>query len=69
MAFLLILVALLGFVFAGFGSGSSSSGSGTATAPYHITNGPTGIAPLSSKCSKRMHAEPASARCRPPAHP
>jgi len=68
MALLLILLALFGFVAAGIGSGSSSSGSGTATAPYNLTNGPTGIAPL-SKCAKRMHAESASSRCRPPANP
>ena len=58
MAFLLILVALLGFAFAAFGSSGGSSSSTTVTAPPPIV-----------KCSKRMHVEPASSRCRPPANP
>jgi hypothetical protein len=57
MALLLIILALIGFVAAGIGSGSPSI-SPARKAP-----------PAVSKCSKRMHAEPASARCRPPANP
>jgi len=61
MALLLILLALFGFVFAGIGSGSSPTG------PTH--SGTLKLPPSSAKCSKRMHAEPASSRCRPPASP
>jgi len=72
MALLLILLALVGFVFAGISSGSSGpTFSGTLTAPPpQPTNGShTTTLPLGSKCSKHMHAEPASSRCRPPANP
>ncbi|MGZ4257311.1 MAG: hypothetical protein ACXVRE_06065 [Gaiellaceae bacterium] len=57
MALLLILLALFGFVLAGIGS-SSTSITPARKAPPAVT-----------KCSKHMHAEPASSRCRPPANP
>jgi hypothetical protein len=61
MALLLILIALFGFVFAGFGSGSSgSSGSSSSS---------TTVAPTVLKCSKRMSVKPTAAeqrRCGPP---
>jgi hypothetical protein len=63
MALLLILLALLGFGLASFGSSGGSSSSTTATFA------PTTVPSAQAKCSKQMHAEPASSRCRPPANP
>jgi hypothetical protein len=63
MALLLILIALFGFVFAGFGSGSSGS-SGSSSSSSSTT-----VAPTVLKCSKRMSVKPTAAkqrRCGPP---
>ena len=59
MAFLLILLALFGFVFAGFGGGSSSSGSGSSS---------TTVVPA-LKCSTHLGVKPSvqeQRRCGPP---
>ena len=63
MAFLLILLALFGFVFAGFGGGSSSSGSGSSS---------TTVVPA-LKCSTHLGVKPSAQeqqRCGlPPTNP
>jgi hypothetical protein len=58
MAILLILIALFGFVFAGFGLGSSDSNTGSST-----------MVDPAVKCSKRMGVKPSAeqrVRCGPP---
>jgi hypothetical protein len=70
MALLLVLLALVGFLFAGFSSGPSTT-SGSRTVPYR--NGPTGIKPVpapyahraAEKCSRGANAK----RCRAPVKP
>jgi hypothetical protein len=70
MALLLIILALFGFAAAGLGSGSPSISPASKTPP-NLTKRHQRYPPLllGPKCSKRMHAEPASSRCRPPANP